>query len=91
MPAVRIGYLSLFLCLYFLNWSVVLKFAAHMSSFDFWFVCANAISLLHKLGKICIEPFCTELYRLRKGSGSFPSKNLKLTVGNTDNSEKELV
>lgn len=51
MPAVKVGSLSLFLCLYFLKWSVVLKLAAHMSSFDFWFVCANAISLLHKLGK----------------------------------------
>lgn len=33
--------------------------------------------------RLCIAPFCTELYRLRKSSDSFPSKDLELIVGNT--------
>lgn len=89
--AVRIRSLSLFLCLHFLSCSVFSKFVAYMSNVGFWYVYANAVSLYVNWIKIYVTPFCIELYRARKGPGSFLSKDLKLMVGNPKNCEKELV
>lgn len=72
------NWLSLFLCLYFLNWSVVLKFVAHLSSFDFWFVCAHAISLLCKLGKNLYRAVRCRTVQAQERLWSLPFKELEV-------------
>lgn len=55
-----------------------LKFVAYMSSVGFWYVYANVVALYVNWIKIYVTPFCTELYRARKGPGSFLSKDLEV-------------